>query len=594
MPKITLFPFRIAGFPVPCGAGPARTSGARSVRVLHILLALCAPLLLPALAGAQEPAPSDCTTPRRAAITWLGNLQEGDERPDMAVQCFDWSAAGIEGAERAEYARKLKQVLDVGGHWVEVEELPDEPVVEGRDRVPLFETKLPEIYFARKGDQWLMSARSIQAVPALYDAAFAFDIESYVQTLPEWTRDQPLFGVAWWQLLGLLLVILIGLVVRSVASWLVATYGARLIARQGQSADDNILALAARPIGTMAMAGVLWYLLPLLRFGPRVNQILYLGIRVLAAVAVVVVLYRVVDLLSDIFARRAERTDTKLDDQLVPLVRRTLKVFVVVVGAIFVLQNMDVDVTSLLAVGTVGTLAFSFAAQDTVANLFGSVSIFADRPFQIGDWVVIGDTEGIVEEVGMRSTRVRTFYNSLVTVPNSIITKTPVDNYGARRYRRVSTSVGVTYDTTPEQIQAFCEGIRAILQANPHVRKDAYEIHFKGFGASSLDIMLYFFFETDSWTVEMRERHNVFLEIVRLARELNVEFAFPTQTLHMMTVTEPRPPRHKDVPDTDLLRNKVLAFAPGGDLARPTGPRISDGFLPQQTARRGSEDEAGA
>ncbi len=549
-------------------------------------------LLLPAVAAAQEPPPPDCSTPRRAAITWLGSLQEGAERPDAAILCFDWDGAGVSGAERLDLATKLKQALDVGGHWVEVDDLPDEAEVEGTDRVRLFETKLPDLYYVQKDGQWVLSARSVRAVPELHASAVSFDVESYVRSLPDWARVKPLFGIAWWQLIGLLVAVFFGLVARSVVSWLVATYGSRVIARQGQSADGNVVAQAARPIGTIAMAGVLWYLLPLLRFSVRVNQIMNLAIRVLAAVAVVVVLYRIVDLLSDIFARRAQKTDTKLDDQLVPLVRKTLKVFVVVVGAIFVLQNMDVDVTSLLAVGTVGTLAFSFAAQDTVANLFGSVSIFADRPFQIGDWVVIGGTEGVVEEVGMRSTRIRTFYNSLITLPNSLITKTPVDNYGARRYRRTSTTVGVTYDTTPEQLQAFCDGIRAILQSNPHVRKDAYEIHFKAFGASSLDIMLYFFFETDSWSVELRERHNVFLEILRLARELKIEFAFPTQTLHVASVTEPQPVPHKEVPPEEAMAAKVIAFAPGGDLSRPAGPRITDGFFAGQPVRRGRDHDA--
>ena len=548
--------------------------------------------LLPAAVSAQEPA-TDCETPRNAVLTWLGNLQEESFHPEVATTCFDWDSAGVAPAERVELAQKLKRVLDAGGHWVEVDELPDDPAAEEGDRVRLFETKLPELYLVRSGDAWLLSAESIRSIDGLYDDAFAFDVGAFVETLPDWALDRPLFGIAWWQVIGLLLAILIGLLARALVSWLVATYGVRLIARQGQSADDNIVAKAARPIGTIAMAGVLWYLLPLLGFGVRVSQILNLGIRVLAAVAVVVVLYRVVDLLSDIFERRAAKTDTKLDDQLVPLVRRTLKVFVVVVGAIFVLQNMDVDVTSLLAIGTVGTLAFSFAAQDTVANLFGSVSIFADRPFQIGDWVVIGGVEGVVEEVGMRSSRIRTFANSLVTLPNSLVTKTPVDNLGQRRYRRTSTTVGVTYDTTPEQIQAFCDGIRAILQANPRVRKDAYEVHFKGFGASSLDIMLYFFFEADSWSEELRERHNVFLEILRLARELGVEFAFPTQTLHVAAMAEAREAPDKAVPELDAMRAKVLAFAAGGELSRPAGPRITDGFFPGQISRRGSDENGG-
>lgn len=396
--------------------------------------------------------------------------------------------------------------------------------------------------------------------------------------------------MAWWQLLGAIFAIALSFVLRAIVAWLVATWGARLLSRAGQAARTELVAKASTPIGSIAMAGLLWYALPLLRFGVQVNQVAHLAIRVLAAVSAVFVLYRVVDVVADLFAKKAERTDTKLDDQLVPLLRRSMKVIVVVVGVIFVLQNLDVDVTSLLAMGTVGTLAVSFAAKDIVANLFGSVSIFADRPFHVGDWVVIGDTEGVVEEVGMRSTRVRTFYNSLVTVPNSTITVTPVDNYGARKYRRCFVTLNLTYDTTPEQMQAFCDGIRAILRANPSVRKDYYEVHMSAFGASSLDVMVYFFFQVDTWSKELRERHNVFLEIMRLARALGVSFAFPTQTLHVDTLSEPTPHAIHRAPTDEDLEKAVVAFASGGNLARPAGPRITHGFFAGESTRGSTSD----
>ncbi len=259
--------------------------------------------------------------------------------------------------------------------------------------------------------------------------------------------------------------------------------------------------------------------------------------------------------------------------------RKTLKVFVVALGFIFVLQNMDVDVGSLIAGASLGGLAFTLAAKDTVANLFGSVSIFADRPFQVGDWVVIEGAEGIVEEVGMRSTRLRTFYGSLVTMPNSKIANATVDNYGMRVYRRTVATLDVTYDTTPEAMEAFCDGIRAILQANPKVRKDYYEVHFTAFAASSLQVMVYFFFKVSSWSEELRERHHVFLEILRLAKGINVEFAFPTQTLHVDSLAQATAPASRTPPSEASLREAVLAFGPGGSASRPAGPHITDGFF---------------
>jgi MscS family membrane protein len=286
--------------------------------------------------------------------------------------------------------------------------------------------------------------------------------------------------------------------------------------------------------------------------------------------------YRLVDVLAERVLDKASKTDSRLDDQLVPLVRKSLKIFAIIGGCLFALQNMDVNIGSLLAGLGIGGVAVALAAKDTIANFFGSVMIFADRPFQIGDWVSIGGVDGIVEEVGFRSTRIRTFYNSLVTVPNAKFMEANIDNYGRRQYRRTHVTLNLTYDTSPEQLQAFVEGVRSILRANPHTRKDVYEVHLAGFGPSSLDVMVYFFFKVDSWSAELRERHNVFLEIIRLARELHVSFAFPTQTLHVDSLAAPgQAAKAGTSPDTAKLAEIVHAFGPSGARARPSGIQIT-------------------
>jgi MscS family membrane protein len=181
----------------------------------------------------------------------------------------------------------------------------------------------------------------------------------------------------------------------------------------------------------------------------------------------------------------------------------------------------------------IGGLAIALAAKDTVGNVFGSLAILFDRPFEIGDWVTIGDVDGTVEKVGIRSTRIRTFYNSLITVPNSVIINATIDNYGQRRFRRIRIFLGITYDTPPDKIEAFCEGIREVIRQHPYTRKDYYHVYLNNFSESSLDILLYCFQECPDWSTELRERQRLFLDILRLAKHLGVEFAFPTQTLFM-------------------------------------------------------------
>ncbi|MCZ7678883.1 MAG: mechanosensitive ion channel family protein [Sandaracinaceae bacterium] len=420
-----------------------------------------------ARAQVVHPGEADCSTPRRALLTWLGNLQRGSEHPEQAVRCFDWEAARVaDPAERIDRARRFKRVLDARGLYVEMDDIPDEAAPDDVTRVVPFPNNLPDFGLVRRGEEWVIDAETIQHVPGWYDETFAFEIDHVLDALPEWTQEEAL-GAAWWQWLGLALLLLSALLVRMVVSFAVETQGTKLLTSLVKRLKPELLRRAALPIGTVAMTFFLMYAFPLLGFGVGVNRVVAFGLRAAAAVSSVLIVYRLVDVVSDVMAKRAERTATKLDDQLVPLVRKSLKVVTVVLGVIFVLQNMEVDVASLIAGVSLGGLAFTLAARDTVANLFGSLSIFADQPFQVGDWVVMQGVEGVVEEVGMRSTRVRTFYRSLVSIPNSKVADGIIDNYGARDSRRTFIKLGVQYDTTPEQMEAFCDGVRADPRRQP-------------------------------------------------------------------------------------------------------------------------------
>ena len=317
--------------------------------------------------------------------------------------------------------------------------------------------------------------------------------------------------------------------------------------------------------------------IPILQLSAKVLKAAYAGIQLLAAVSIVWLGFRIVDLISDRFAAKAERTESKLDDQLVPLIRKTLKTIVAVIGGIFVLQNLNVDVGSLLAGLGLGGLAFALAAKDTVANFFGSFMIFIDKPFQVGDAVKIGsDVEGTVEEVGFRTSRVRTYYNSLMTVPNARVTNETIDNFGLREFRRYKTVFGLTYDTPPGKVQAFCEGVRAIINATDGMRKDYYVVEFEGFGPSSLDIMMNAFVKTGNYNTEMRVRSHLNLQILRLAERLGVAFAFPSQSLYV----ESMPPEASgsDSNQEPELATVVNAFGPGGVDAITRQSAISAGY----------------
>ena len=224
---------------------------------------------------------------------------------------------------------------------------------------------------------------------------------------------------------------------------------------------------------------------------------------------------------------------------------------------------LGVEITPLLAGASVGGLALALAAQDTLKNFFGSITIYTDSPFEIGDWIVFDGGEGVVEEIRVRSTRIRTFHNSVISVPNGILADLKIDNMGRRRFRRFRSQIGLTYDTPPDLIDAYITGLREIVKEHPKTKNDPYEIHLNEFGTSSLNILVYIFFEVENWSQELKARQEFMLEAIRLAKELNVRFAFPTSTLHIeeMPGEQSLTPSYSD--NRETFFNKAITYVTG-------------------------------
>lgn len=360
-----------------------------------------------------------------------------------------------------------------------------------------------------------------------------------------------------YQWIGLFLVILLGVIADRLGRVIVRKIGKHQLDVRKLEFDADYLAATAKWSGIF-IGGMIWLGgLAILGLPDRLGLVLSIAALFVAVLAGVLAAFRIIDLVAGVFARKAAKTESKIDDLLVPLLRSTAKIFVAAFGIIFIADNLAVNVTSLLAGLGIGGLAFALAAKDTIENLFGSITILIDRPFNIGDWINLNGMDGTVEKIGLRSTRVRTFYNSQITVPNSNLIKATVDNYGRRKYRRFRSTIQVTYNTSPEKIEAFCEGMRELVRRHPYTRKDYFHIYLNDFGAHSLDILLYVFFETPDWATELRERHRLMGDIVRLAHRVGVEFAFPTQTLYLERGTGPAKP--DPAPFADCLQvNKQL------------------------------------
>jgi len=224
---------------------------------------------------------------------------------------------------------------------------------------------------------------------------------------------------------------------------------------------------------------------------------------------------------------------SSIDSQLIRLALRLLTIVLAVAILATGADRVGLPAYSVIAGLGVGGLAVALAAQQTLANLLGSIIIMVEKPFAIGHWIKIKDIEGVVEDVGFRSTRIRTFYDSLVTVPSSQMVSSTVDNMELREYRRVKTVLSLAHDTPAEKIEAFIEAVRQIVQTHADTRKDNIQVVFNELGPHSLDILLEFFLKVPDRTGELSARQKILLEILRLAEATGVRFAFPTQTLHI-------------------------------------------------------------
>lgn len=520
--------------------------------MLRILL--CLMILIPAPAFATELNYVKTDTPRDTMETFMramndyrkGVLEEDASKRARiydAIRCFAQHDSTVLTSQREKElaAIFLKEVID-RVIVVDFTKIPEDPQLK-RWRLRHTEVVLRPQAGGERDGEWLITEDTwrrsrqfylrVQSLPYLKDSGQgAAYIQPWMEKyLPAWSKQETL-NLKNWQWVGILSGLLIGLLLRLFMMLVLSLYKNFGFA-QRVSWKSELLNLIERPLSLLVAALFWWLWIHYLKLEGFSFSVVNGLIQITFGISITWASYVCVGVIATFSKLRAEKTVSTLDDQLIPFIEKSLKLTIILLGILIVLQNMGVNVFSLLAGLGLGGLAFALAAKDTAANLFGSIMILVDRPFNIGDWVVVDGVEGTVEEIGFRSTRVRTFYNSLITIPNANMANSQIDNLGKRQYRRTKTTLGVTYDTSMDKLNEFIEGVRNIIHNNPISRKDYYHVYFSGYGESSLNVLVYFFLITNDWSQELKERQDIYQKIYTLAEELNVDFAFPTQTLHL-------------------------------------------------------------
>ena len=279
-----------------------------------------------------------------------------------------------------------------------------------------------------------------------------------------------------------------------------------------------------------------------------------------AAVALVWFIFKLVSIVDFKLKNWAASTDNAIDDVLAPLAGRTLRVFIVIIGCILIIQNLTgVEIGPLLASLGIGGIAIVFAAKDTIANFFGTLTILFDKPFQLGERITIDKYDGVVEDVGFRSTRIRTLAGHLVTIPNDKVVNTGLENIGKRPHIRWLTNITITYDTAPDKVEKAVAMIKEILDDHEGMHPDfPPRVYFNGFNDWSLNIMVIAWYHpADYWAMQEWQQRTC-LEILRRFNDEGIDFAFPSRTVYLAN-DDKRQLRLK------MLAGETVTYTPEGD-----------------------------
>lgn len=296
--------------------------------------------------------------------------------------------------------------------------------------------------------------------------------------------------------------------------------------------DDAVIDNIERPSIMLVIVLGIRYAFERLHFSATFDNYTHKAFVMLIALNITWFVIRILDAVIEYYlVPLSKRDDNDLDDQIVMMIERGVRILLWSVGIIVGLNNAGFDVGALIAGLGIGGLAVALAAQDTVKNIFGGITVFLDKPFVIGDRIIIKGLDGFVEYIGMRSTRLRTMEGRLITIPNGQFSENPIENITIEPSRRVLTDLGLTYDTSPEKIELAIKLLKDIsLLYKTAVIDEETKVVFHGFGAYSLSIRFIYFIRKDADLFDVP--HSINMEILKRFNEYNIEFAFPTQTVY--------------------------------------------------------------
>ncbi len=324
------------------------------------------------------------------------------------------------------------------------------------------------------------------------------------------------------------------LLARKVFTLLVLSFLKRLVLKTKTELDDKFLHAIRNPLRFLFIIAGVYFLFYFLETNNSILQHLLKGLLIFDLFWTI---YNIIAEFEEYVYKMLGKFG-KSSKELASFLIKITKVFIITVGIVTLLQDWGINVTGFLASLGLGGLAFALAAKDTAANIFGGIAILTDNIFKIGEWVKIGLAEGIVEDIGMRTTKIRAFDKRLIIVPNSVIANSNVENFSRRDRRRIMMRLGLTYDTTLETMEKILKEIREMLMTHPQIHNEPILIYFDEYQDSSLSIFCYFFTKTAVWDEYLKIREDVNFKIKDIVEKNNASFAFPSQSIYLENPVE--------------------------------------------------------
>ncbi len=326
-------------------------------------------------------------------------------------------------------------------------------------------------------------------------------------------------------------VFLLFLLFRKLFSMLVVGFVKKIASKTKSNLDDNIIKIIHEPLKFLFIVIGLQFALDVAGIhGDSISKV----IKSFFIYIVFWIIFSAINVSKDSIYKFSKKFGRELYREIGAFFVKALKILVFSVGLVSILQTWGINVSAFIASLGLGGLAFALAAKDSASNLFGGLSILADKALKIDDWIKVGGVEGTVEDIGLRTIKVRTFGKSLVTVPNQVVANNPIENFSRRDIRRIKMRVGLVYSTTSSQMVKILDEIKTMIKTHEGIsQKDTVLVNFDEFGASDLSIFIYCFTNTADWAKYLEIREDVNLQIMKIVEENGSDFAFPSQSVYV-------------------------------------------------------------